>query len=956
MPYEPQEARLQHRRTFAQDPQHLANLYPAGPQDIRPRKPVAPRLARAAFYLFATLGILAAAGILYARHWVNAAVRDSLPQLDGTAQLPGLSGPVTIARDPRGIPYIHARTLDDAVLTQGYLTAGDRLFQMDALRRHASGTLAEIFGSQLVNHDRLQRTLQIRAAADRALAQLPADQLHLLEVYAQGVNAAIAARKDHLPLEFRVLRYTPEPWVPRDSLLVALAMFQDLSTQFPTKLARESLTQRLPADLVADLYPVGSWRDHTPNQPIPDLTIPGPPIEQIPLDESQSSLKPTTNPGAPPLASERWASIQPQPSGAPFMQFHHKSEWNDPTPATILASLAPLIHPAAGVTPGSNAWAVSGAHTATGKPMLSNDMHLNLTVPGLWYAVDLQADNPSYHTAGVSIPGTPLICAGHNDHIAWGFTNLGGDVQDLYIESLRDHDEEFQAADGSWQPVVHQKEVIKVAHGLNQTLDIRLTRHGDSLTPIMNPALTPEATRGRNLSLRWTIYDPANLRYPWLAINQAHDWPSFLAATADFGGPTQNVLYADDQGHIGYHALGRIPLRGPAPTPVLADPSSLPTDLGAPGLASETWDGAATIPKDLAAPATPTTPQLSGPLSPVPLVPTPAHEWSGYIPFDKLPQAFDPPAGVLATANSRVTPDDYPYPVTLNWAAPYRNERIYLQLAHSKALSAADLLALQSDVYSDFDHVLAERLAYALDHTTANKNPQAADLLRTWNGRMTTDSPTPAIISAVHGILWPLLLAPHLDQKSAAAQRTGGVQPKFLSPAALDRIQATYTWGEKDYALEQLLQHTPARWLPPGYANWDEFLAAALAEGLREAHAPGDLSKWSYGPIHTVDLESPLFQGSPLLRRLFRQPTGTGPHPQSGDHTTIKQVDHTFGPSERFTMDLANLQNSTLNLPLGESENPLSPWFQDQFPAWLRGSTYAFTAPQNPTHTLTLTP
>ena len=928
MPYQPQESRLQHRRTPDQDPQHLAALYPGTPRVTQPRTR---NWGRIFGWILVVVAVLYIGGTLYARHWVNAAVRDSLPQLDGTAHIPGLSAPVTIQRDAHGIPYVHAATLDDAVMAQGYLTAGDRLFQMDALRRHASGTLAEVFGSSLLPHDRVQRTFQVRAAADRAIAVLPPDQLHLLETYAKGVNANIQARGKNLPIEFRVLRYTPAPWTARDSLLVTLAMFQDLTNQYPTKLAREALTQRLPQQLVADLYPIGSWRDHTPDQPIRDLTIPGPPVEQVPLDESQASLAPATRPGAPFIAHFATSGI------------------TEPSPAQILATLSPLLNPAKDVTPGSNAWVISGAHTATGKPLLSDDMHLNLTVPGLWYAIDLAADDVHFHTAGVSLPGVPLICAGHNDHIAWGFTNLGADVQDLYIETLRNNGEEFQSADGSWQPITHQPEVIKVAHGLDETLDVRLTRHGDALTPIL-------PIKDRTVTLRWTIYDPANLHYPWQAINQAHDWPSFLAATSDFGGPTQNVMYADDQGHIGYHALGRIPLRGPAPTPVLADPSTLPTDLGAPGLDSETQDGPATLPRDLAAPAVPTTPQLSGPLSSVPQVPSPAHEWSGYIPFDKLPQALDPAAGVLATANARVTPDEYPYPVTLNWAAPYRNERIYKQLIPRTGLTSADLLALQSDVYSDFDHVLAERLAYALDHTQSNKNPQAADLLRTFNGRMTTDSPTPAIISAVHAILWPMLLAPHLDQKPGGEAPSSSAGLPIPQPAVYDRIQATYSWGEKDYALEQLLQHTPARWLPPGYVNWDEFLAAALAEGLREAHAPADLSKWSYGPRHTVDLESPLFDHSPLLQRLFRHPTGTGDHPQSGDHTTVKQVDHTFGPSERFTMDLANLRNSTLNLPLGQSENPLSPWFQDQFPAWLRGSTFPFGAPFTPSHTLTLNP
>ena len=229
MAYQPEELRLKTRRTPGEDPEHLATRYPAGPESIRPPKPLGPRLARLGFWTTVTLAVLFIAGVFYARHWVSSAVTSSLPQLDGTARIPGLHAAVTVERDPHGVPYLHAQTVDDLVLAQGYVTAGDRLFQMDALRRHAAGTLAEVFGASALGHDRLQRTLQVRAAADRALAQLPPDQLHLLEVYAQGVNASIADQQDHLPIEFRVLRYTPEPWTPRDSLLVTLAMFQDLS-------------------------------------------------------------------------------------------------------------------------------------------------------------------------------------------------------------------------------------------------------------------------------------------------------------------------------------------------------------------------------------------------------------------------------------------------------------------------------------------------------------------------------------------------------------------------------------------------------------------------------------------------------------------------------------------------------------------------------------------------------
>ena len=351
---------------------------------------------------------------------------------------------------------------------------------------------------------------------------------------------------------------------------------------------------------------------------------------------------------------------------------------------------------------------------------------------------------------------------------------------------------------------------------------------------------------------------------PQQELAEAHDWPSFLAAIAKFGGPGQNIVYADDQGHIGYHASGRIPLRGTAHT------ASVPTQ---PAQAAPEAQSGQSEPSGEPADANATSPLPAGPnlilppssysLNAVPVISSPATEWSGYIPFDQMPQVYDPPGGIIATANARVTADDYPYPITLNWAAPYRNERIWRLLAHRSNLTPADMLAIQSDIYSDFNQVLAQRLAYAIDRSTQPKTPQlsqAADLLRNFNGQMKIDSPAAAIVSSVHNILWRVLLEPHIQNQ----------QPG-------EDFNRLYSWGERDYALEQIIMHTPARWLPQNYANWDDLLAAAVDLALHDAKAPSDLSKWRYGAGHTVDLEHPLFAQSPLLRRLLGLPTGNRP-------------------------------------------------------------------------------
>ncbi len=771
---------------------------------------------------------------------------------------------------------------------------------MDLLRRHAAGELAQILGPGLIEHDRIQRTLQLRASADRAVSAIPKDQLHYLEVYARGVNASIALQREHLPLEFRVLRYDPAQWTARDSLLVGLVMFQDLTNNFPTKLSREAISARLPPELLDDLYPVGSWRDHPPEQPIVDLTAPQE-LPNIPLDESQSRLRRPALPTA--------------------------------SPADILALAHALGSTACdSCTAGSNNWAVSGSRTATGKPFLSNDMHLSLSVPNIWYQTDLAAPAPfgSFHVAGASLPGIPFVIVGHNDHIAWGFTNLGADVQDVYIEHLRGSgpSAEFQSADGAWHSVLHQTELIHVRDKPDVNLDVTSTMHSGVPTPIISPLLSTEK---RSLSLRWTIYDPSTLSAPLLSIAAASDWPSFLTAFSQFGGPSQNVVYADDQGHIGYHAVGAIPIRG---NPLAAAQPAQPASAPAP---------------TQEAPSAP----HGSPLSPIPVDAVTGHyDWTGYIPFLQLPQSFDPPNGILATANSRVTPDASPYTLTLNWAAPYRNERIWKVLLNRDHLTAADMLTLQTDVYSDLDHNIAQRLAYSIDHSTVTDKRlhQAADLLRNWNGQVDANSPAPPIVNAAREALWQLLLEPHL-----------GSEPHSNTQGQTLPLWKLYAWGEKSYAAEQIIVHSPDRWLPPGFTNWNELLTAAVSRGLTDAHAPNDLSKWQHGQAYPIDIEHPIFSRSAFLRALIHLPIGTGVKPQSGDTSTVKQVGRSFGPSERFTADLSDLDRSTFNLVLGESGNPASPWFMDQWPAWYNGTTFPMpftTAAVNAAtrHTLTLEP
>jgi len=746
----------------------------------------------------------------------------ALPVLDGDVQVAGLSAPVMVRRDAHGVPHIDAATEDDLLVAQGYVTAQDRLWQMDVTRRYINGELAEIFGPMLVKDDKAQRVLQFRLVAQRIYAKLPAAGRARLDAYARGVNLFIAQHPGSLPAEFKLLLYRPKPWSGVDSLSIVLIL-ERLDTHWDVKLAREQIAAKLHNPrLEADLYPVGSRRDRLPTGIVANLSEP---------HDNSHARGASASEGNAPAAHE---------NARDFL---------------ALRSLLGL--PAcANCTPGSNNWVIAGAHTASGKPLLSNDMHVPLAEPDLWFSADLRA--PGYHAAGVTLPGVPFVIAGHNEHVAWGFTALRSDVQDLYVEQL-DGKGNYRAPDGSWKPLAVDHEVIHVRGGQDAELDVQATAHG----PLLNPIFTRET---RPISLKWNLYDPTFSTQPLYELNVASNWAEFSAALSAWCWPTLNVGYSDDQGHIAYHATGRVPLR--------------------PG-------GLAGVPIQDA-----------------------AHEWRGYIPFDDMPSALDPPSGFLATANSRVTPAGSPYPLSLDWLAPYRAERIGKALQGRDRLTPADMLAVQTDVYSEVDQKLGRRFADAIDHTpgTDDRLRKAAALMRSWDGRLITGSAPASLVTQARVALWPLILEPKLAKEAAE-----------------------YHWGESNFAEEEIIMHASADWLPAAFKNWDALLAEAVRKGMEDGKAPADVALWSYGSWHVVDVEHPLAAYLPLLGRM----AGTGPQPLSGDDTTVKQVERAYGPSQRFTMDWSDVDGSTENIVLGESGNPLSPYFRDQWDDYYQGTTFA---------------
>ena len=809
--------------------------------------------------VLAALFSLLLAAIFIIGLWFQHAAKASLAQLDGSISLAGLHAPVHVVRDGHGVPHLNAVSLEDLFFAQGYVTAQDRLWQMDVTRRAMAGEMAEIFpggpapstpASRVngtpppimtwVDYDKQQRILRLRAVADRVAAQLPSRDRAFFDAYAAGVNAYMAQHKDNLPIEFRILGYSPRQWTVSDSVLIGIGMSQLLNPQYETEYRREKIGQLLSPELMADLYPTSSWRDHAPAD-----------------DEAGGNVS-------------KQASAQPR-AAVP----HAPGRDQAISASSLLSLLMPADSTCESCAPGSNNWVVSGAHTTTGKPLLSNDMHLPHRQPGVWYETHLHSGD--FNLEGFTRPGMPFIIVGHNQRIAWGFTNLNPDVQDLFIENF-DAQGEYETPSG-WQKPERQHEVIHVKGQADVGFDVVITRHG----PIISSLLPGET---RQIALQWVLYDTREITIPLFDLDSAQNWEQFRKALSVFATPSQNVVYGDLDGNIGYQPMGFIPTRA-------SGDGTVPVSGG---------DG--------------------------------KHDWTGYVAFDKLPAVFNPPSGIIATANSKITPRDYPYQLATQWFPPYRTERIYHVLQSGKKFSPADMLALQTDLTSEYDRFFADRFVYAIDHSSkaTDRTRQAADIMRGFDGRMLADSTAPTIEVKSRVALWKLLLEPKLGKN-------------------WDR----YEWSEQAVALESLVQNQPDRWLSPAYSNFNDLLTAAVEQAIKDA--PADLKSWKYGEEFPVVINHPVFSAVPGMGSM----SGPGRHPQSGGSYTVKQVGRGFGPSERMTVDFSNLDGSTFNLVQGESGQLFSPYYLDQWQAWYGGTTFTLAysdaaVKQTKAHELTLEP
>jgi penicillin amidase len=750
------------------------------------------------------------------------------PPQQNSIQLPGLRQPVTVRRDERGIPHIEAANDDDLYFAQGYITASDRLFEMDLLRRNVRGELAEIFGSAALPQDKLHRTFGFARVVDETATHLPPNLNTALTAYANGVNAFIDSLTDQTkPPEMRLLQYKPRHWTPADSLCVGKLLAEYLSDSWRLDVMRGAMMS-LPPEKGAALLPETS------------------PLDVLVVGSDRAGTQAS---GLSFLGTQA-SGLPLSPDLVDALALSLKSE------SAAFAQLGPDTFQV------SNNWVVSGKHTASGKPLLANDPHIPATAPGIWYQTELLA--PGLHVAGVTFPGAAGIVLGHNDFIAWGATNLGPDVQDVYIEKFDKDNPNRYLTPGGWRDAEVRHEQINVRKNPidpksveAQNFDVTLTRHG----PIV---LEKDGVR---YALQWPALDPANLEsLAFFDANRARNWKEFTAALSHYNGPTQNFVYADVEGHIGYYGAGKIPIRKS-------------------GDGSVPYDGS-----------------------------TDAGEWTSYIPFDKLPHIFDPPSGIIVTANQRVVGRDYPYFLSHNWAPPYRARRINDLLTAKPKLTIDDLRKIQGDTYSIAGVTFARAAAKSLKSAPApaavaagsNDLSKLISDLESWDGMMNADSRPAAI----------------------ASQMRGAFRTRILNAALGPDLAKNYTWSMAEILIDAIATDQPREWLPKEFPSYADLFRACYEEARQNLTKSigADESQWTWGKLAVARFPHPL-AGVPLIGAQFAIP----PFPQNGSGGSINVG---TSVSMRLIADPGNWDQTQNGIPLGESGIPNNPHWKDQLDDW----------------------
>lgn len=804
------------------------------------------RLRRALTVLVILVGLLAvgAGGYGYAT------VRASWPQTGGELAVDGLEGDVEVLRDGRGIPHIYAATDHDLMFAQGFTHAQDRFFEMDFRRHVTAGRLAELFGEGQLDTDKFLRTIGWRRIAEQELGLLKPETVALLQAYADGVNAWLADRDGReLSLEYAVLGlqvkgYQPEPWTPVDSIAWLKAMAWDLRGNIDDEIDRTIAAGAVGVERAEELYPQYPFALHAPIV-------------------TQGGVRDYTT-----FDSEAPARIN-----------------TEQTLRDIKALIArmPAYFGAKTEGVGSNSWVLSGDHTTTGMPLLANDPHLSASMPSIWTQVGLhctvRSPQCTFDLSGWSFSGFPGVIIGHNDRVGWGFTNLGPDVADLVLEDVQG---DAYMVDGQARPLTTVTETIEVANGEAIEWQARATEHGPLISDVSETYAKAGADGGHAVALRWTALTPGRTADAVFMLDRASDWPSFREAARAFEVPSQNLLYADVEGNIGYQAPGLIPIRSgyDGRWPVAG------------------WDS--------------------------------ANDWIGYIPFDALPSVLNPDEGFIVTANQAVIHETtYPYFLGRDWSYGARSQRIRDVIeewvATDRKVSVEDMQGLQMDTRSEIGSILIPAFREVFGANGGLLGDWAAD-----GYRMDRDSAGAALFA---GVWRNLALDVFRDELPEAYTIDGGDRWFEVMRALV--ADPTNPWWD-DVTTKGVVEDRDAM--------FERALREGIAE--MQARFGEDTATWRWGALHTLTLTNQTFGKSGIapIERLFNrgpvEVSGSGSVVLAAGWQLDAGYEVTWLPSMRQVLDLADWDRSTWVHLTGQSGHAYSTHYVDQVDAWLSGDTF----------------
>ena len=794
----------------------------------------------------------------------------SFPQIDGELQITGLDAAVDIYRDNMGIPHIYASTTHDLFFAQGYVHAQDRFWQMDAWRHIGSGELSSMFGSGQVETDSFLRTLGWRQTAEAELEQLGPESRAILQSYADGVNAYLKDHKDTaLSLEYAILGllspdYQIEEWLPVHSLTWGKAMAWDLRGNMGEEIERAVLLKTLTPEQVAQLFPAYPADHPVIVNNIGDGTASAPSNSQTfaSMDVADKTLQ----------AIEKNVVLMDKVLGP----------WSD------------------GI--GSNSWAVSGSLTDTGAPLLANDPHLGIQMPSIWYQVDMHClpknADCNFEVAGFSFAGVPGVVIGHNAKIAWGFTNTGPDVMDLYIEKVNPENPNQYEVNGQWVDFAIREESIQVVGGEAVNLAVRSTRHGPVISDTYGPLKDQgdpkdtefEAFKDRSgvalpeqyvISLAWTALTPSTPFEAIWGFDRAQNWEEFREAARGFHVPAQNLLYADVEGNIGYQMPGDVPIRAKGD-------GTLPV----PGWTDE-------------------------------------YEWKGFIPFEEQPYTFNPAEGYIVTANNQVPPNDYPYLITQDWDYGFRANRIVDMIKNAPA--KIDMAYIQQMHGDSFDANAETFVPLLLDANIASEFNPALDTLKNWDYQDRMDS----ISASVFNAFWR----------------------NFLQNTFNDELPERY-WTDGGSRWNEVTRNMAKN---PNDPFWDDkattdvtetmndMIKISFAEGVAELQDMfgKDMSKWIWGDMHASTFRNGTLgeSGVFLIEDLFNR----GPFQTGGGDAIVNATgwsvrdgyETNWLPSMRMIVDMGNLNNSLTVHTTGQSGHAYHEHYADMSPLWANIEYYS---------------